>query len=135
VAESFPRTSGVTTEKVDGAHNHNELAVRHLIVSIARRTFGKVGGILVVDHEYPANSNVDVAIDVSTTDKRNEARDTHLQSADQFDVQSQLKFRLKRTSVVPGGDDTSTVNGDLTICGVVHSVTLDFEAVGLNKSP
>lgn len=127
--------SGPSSWKIDGSHANVEFAVRHLMVSTVRGRFGTVEGTLVLDREHPANSHVDVSIDVASIDTRNEQRDGHLRSGDFFDAGTFPHITFKSTSVVPTGGERFKVNGDLSIRGVTHPVTLDTEVIGFNTSP
>lgn len=127
--------SGPSTWKIDGSHNNVEFAVRHLMVSTVRGKFGEVDGTLTLDREHPAASHVDVTINVASIDTGNEQRDTHLRSADFFDVDTHPHLTFRSTSIAPVGGEKYKVTGDLTIRGVTHSVTLDAEVIGFNKSP
>lgn len=127
--------SGPSTWKIDGTHTNVEFAVRHLMVSTVRGRFGTVEGTLLLDREHPANSHVDVTIDVASIDTRNEQRDGHLRSADFFDVENHPHLTFKSTSIVPAGGEKFKVHGDLSIRGVTHPVTLDAEVLGFNTSP
>ncbi len=127
--------SGQGTWKIDGSHHNVEFAVRHLMVSTVRGRFGAVDGTLVLDQDHPANSHVDVTIDVASIDTRNEQRDQHLRSGDFFDSEAHPHITFKSSSVDVAGGDKYKVHGDLAIRGISHPVTLDAEVLGFNTSP
>jgi polyisoprenoid-binding protein YceI len=70
---------------------------------------------------------VEATIDASTINTREAERDTHLKSADFFDVEQfpTLSFRSKQ--VKRTGDDELAVTGDLTVHGVTRQVTFQVE--------
>lgn len=79
--------SGASTWNIDSSHTNVEFAVRHLMVSTVRGRLGGVAGTLVLDREHPANSPIDVTIDIASVDTKNEMRDNHLRSGDFFEAE------------------------------------------------
>jgi polyisoprenoid-binding protein YceI len=120
--------------QIDPAHSHVEFAVRHLMISTVKGRFGDVAGILQVDPSDPAKSVVDVTINVASIDTREAQRDTHLRSADFFDVERFPTMRFKSTRVSGEADDLK-VTGDLTIRDVTRQVTLTVTPEGQGKDP
>jgi len=70
--------------------------------------------------------SVDATIDVSTVSTGIAARDTHLKSADFFEVAKFPTMTFKSTSVVKAGDHYD-LKGDLTMHGVTKTVTLRMD--------
>jgi len=124
-----------TTWTVDASHAELGFAVRHLMISTVRGRFGAVTGSVVIDEQKPQDAKIDVTIDVSSIDTRQEMRDNHLRSADFFDVENHptIHFVSKRVE----GDVTSEfrVIGDLTIRGTTHEVKLDVTNEGRGMDP
>jgi polyisoprenoid-binding protein YceI len=114
------------TYEIDAVHSSVHFSVRHMMLSNVRGEFTKVSGTIKLDAQNPANSAVEVTIDVSSINTRDAQRDTHLKSADFLDVEKfpSLMFRSKQIVPHPGG---GTLKGDLTIRGVTREVTLDVE--------
>ena len=75
-----------TTWKIDPSHSHVEFSVRHMMITNVKGRFAGVDGTVRLDESNPSFADVDVRIDVSTIDTREPQRDTHLRSADFFDV-------------------------------------------------
>ena len=71
---------------------------------------------------------------MTTLASGDEARDTHLRSADFFDVERHPTATFESTAVHWDGT-TDTVTGDLTIKGVVRPVTLEVDYVGYAYDP
>src|SRR5688572_33480892 len=92
--------AALTTWTIDPAHSHVEFAVRHLMISTVKGRFGVVTGTVKTDEADPAKGEVDVTIDAASIDTREAQRDTHLKSADFFDVERfpVLTFRGSRIS-------------------------------------
>lgn len=125
--------TGQTTWTIDPAHSSVEFAVRHLMITTVRGRFTGVKGSVTVDEADPAKSTVEVVIDAASIDTREPQRDTHLRSADFFDVEKfpTLTFRSTKVEGAPGG--AFTLEGDLTIHGVTRPVVLDVESEGRIK--
>jgi polyisoprenoid-binding protein YceI len=117
----------MTTYKIDPAHSVADFKVRHLMVSNVRGEFSGVTGTVQFDSENPANSKVEAVIDVNTIQTREPQRDTHLKSADFFDVEKFPQITFVSKTVVKTGDEEHKVTGDLTIHGVTKEVVLDVE--------
>lgn len=135
-SDGFREAHMATTKwQLDPAHSNVEFAVKHLMIATVRGRFASVTGTLEVDDKNPTNAKVDVTIDVSSIDTRQEQRDTHLRSADFFDAEKHptIHFASKRVE----GDPRSEfkVIGDLTIRGVTREIALDVTAEGLGKDP
>ena len=117
----------MTTYTIDPAHSVADFKVRHLMVSNVRGEFSGVTGTVQFDAENPANSKVEATIPVGSIQTREPQRDTHLKSADFFDVENFPQIKFVSTKVAKEDDEEYTVTGDLTIHGVTKEVTLDVE--------
>ena len=72
------------------------------------------------------DDRTEVAIDATSIDTDNENRDTHLKSADFFEVETYPTIRFKSTKIARAGDGLR-MTGDLTMHGVTKEVVLDVE--------
>ncbi len=122
------------TYVLDTAHTRLGFAVRHMAVSKVRGGLNTFEGTLVIG-EDPLDSTVEVAIDATSVDTRDEARDNHLRSNDFFDVENHPKWTFVSTAIRPTGDDQWEVDGDLTIRGVTRPVTLHTVFEGVVRDP
>ncbi len=121
------------TWAIDPVHSEVGFTVRHLMVSKVRGTFKTFeGAITVADNAL--DSRVEVRIDASSVDTRDENRDNHLRSADFFEVEQHPQITFISTAVRPAGSDY-VVTGDLTIHGVTRSVDLALEFNGVSTDP
>jgi len=113
---------------IDTSHSAANFAVRHLMVSTVRGTLGPVKGTVWYDGKSVTSVRADVTIDVAGINTANEGRDTHLRSADFFDVPNHptITFKSKRAQAGSGG--AFKLIGDLTMRGTTKEVTLDVEA-------
>jgi polyisoprenoid-binding protein YceI len=122
------------TYVLDPAHTRLGFAVRHMAVSKVRGGLNAFEGSLVIG-EDPLDSKVEVSIDATSVDTRDEARDNHLRSNDFFDVENHPRWSFASTGVRPTGDDQWEVDGDLTIRGVTRPVTLRTVFEGVVRDP
>jgi polyisoprenoid-binding protein YceI len=111
---------------IDASHSTAEFSVRHLMISNVRGRFGALAGTVDYDPDHPEQTVLDITIDATSIDTRDDKRDAHLRSADFFDVDKfpQLTFTSKR---VRKADDGFEVVGDLAMHGVTKEITLAVE--------
>ncbi len=130
---TFTGTS-VGTWTIDQSHAEIGFAVRHLMISTVRGRFGAVTGTVMFDESNFSNSTINVSVDVSSIDTRQEPRDAHLRSPDFFDAEKfpTMHFVSKR---IEGELAEFRIVGDLTIKGVTREVTLDASAEGRGMDP
>ncbi len=114
--------------KIDASHSSAQFSVTHLMISTVRGAFGTMSGTVEYDGKSVASVKVDVTIDATTVSTNNEKRDTHLKSADFFDVAKFPTLTFKSTKVVPGPDGAFKLVGNLTMHGVTKEVTLEVTA-------
>jgi polyisoprenoid-binding protein YceI len=127
-------TKTTSTWTVDATHAEVGFSVRHLMISTVRGRFGAVEGTVTIDEATPANSKVDITIDVTSIDTRQEMRDNHLRSADFFDVASHPTGVFRSTGITVDGTRGSVV-GELTLKNVTRPVSLDVEFLGTVRDP
>jgi polyisoprenoid-binding protein YceI len=119
-------TSAITWN-LDPIHSNAQFKVRHMMISNVKGEFHGLKGSLKLDSTDITKSSVEATIDVSTINTREEQRDTHLKSADFFDVALSPTMTFKSTEIQKRGVDTLAVSGDLTLHGVTRNVVLDVE--------
>jgi polyisoprenoid-binding protein YceI len=98
------------------------------VLSNVRGMFQKPSGTVTFDDATPANSKVNATIAASTISTGVEERDTHLKSADFFDVAKYPTITFVSSSVTKSSDTAYSVTGDLTMHGVTRPVTLAVTA-------
>jgi len=126
---STPKTAQVAISNwnIDPAHTAAEFKVKHMMITNVKGQFSGVSGKLSLDEQDVTNSKVEVTIPTATLNTREPDRDTHLKSADFFDVEKFPTLSFKSTSVIRRPDDELEVEGDLTIHGVTRKVRLAVE--------
>ena len=115
-----------TNWKIDPAHSGVEFKVRHLAVSNVRGTLTIAKGVVHLDEKDITKSSVEATIDANSVDTHTAARDTHLKSADFFNVAQYPTLEFKSTALSKSGGDL-ILKGDLTLAGVTKPVTLTVD--------
>ena len=121
------------TYTLDLTHSAVMFAVRHLGLSQVRGHFEEFDGVMEIA-ERPEDSTVAVFVDLGSVDTRLAPRDERLRGDDFFDVANHPTMTFRSTRVA-GSGSTWTVEGDLTIRGVSHPVTLDVTFQGAATDP
>ena len=111
---------------IDGSHSTAEFSVRHLMITNVKGRFGTVSGTVDYDAAAPEQSKINVTIDATSIDTRDEKRDGHLRSPDFFDVEKFPTITFVSKKVTKAGD-TLSATGDLTMHGVTKEITLEVE--------
>lgn len=118
---------------LDPSHSEVTFSVRHMMISKVRGTFG-VKSATIVAPENPLEASVTASVDVTSVDTKDEGRDTHLRSAEFFDIATYPTMDFVSTGVrVEKGE--MLVDGNLTIRGITKPVTLDLDFGGFGTDP
>ena len=112
-------TWAVDSYKMDPAHTMLGFTAKHMMVSNVNGSFDKFSGQVIYDPKDLANSKIDLTIEVSSINTRNEKRDAHLKSADFFDAANfpTITFVSKKITA-------TEITGDLTIKGVTKEISI-----------
>ena len=124
----------VKTYNIDKSHSEVTFQVRHLITKV-RGHFEDYAGSIEFDAANPANSKVNVTIQVASIDTKEPQRDGHLKSDDFFSAEKFPTITFVSTSITPKGGEDFEVQGDLTIRDVTKSVVLPVTHLGTAKDP
>lgn len=125
----------MSTYKVDPSHSDIVFRVRHMMVGTVHGQFRKWEAQMSFDPKDPKSDSVLVAVDVDSIDTREPKRDTHLKSADFFDLANHPTMTFESTHVVRASAQKYEVTGNLTIRGTQKSVVLAVEHLGGGKDP
>ncbi|WII71396.1 YceI family protein [Bdellovibrio sp. 22V] len=116
----------MSTWNIDTAHSSANFSIKHMMIAKVHGGFEKLSGVLQYDPADVTKSSIEATIDASSINTREPQRDTHLKSADFFDVEKYPTIQFKSKKVEKDGDDLK-VTGDLTIHGVTKEVALQVE--------
>jgi polyisoprenoid-binding protein YceI len=123
-----------TTWTVDASHSLLEFAVKHMMITTVKGRFGAVTGTVTIPEGDLLGAAVNIEIDATSIDTRNEQRDSHLKGADFFDCAQFPTITFTSTKVEKAGDEY-LLTGDLTMHGVTRPVTLTVTDEGEGKDP
>jgi polyisoprenoid-binding protein YceI len=125
---------------VDPLHSSVNFTVDHLGLTNIYGRFNKFTGTFSMDKAAKTgtlDATVDtVSVDTNENDKgsRARSRDEHLRSADFFNAAEFPKMTFKSTKVAFSGDNPSAIEGNLTLLGVTHPLTLTIERFKCNPA-
>src|SRR5580700_3204431 len=88
-----------TTWNIDPVHSVAEFKVKHMMISNVKGQFTGLQGALTLDEANLTNSHVQASIDAASITTRDAKRDSHLKSADFFDVEKFPALSFKSTRV------------------------------------
>jgi len=127
-------TTATRTYKIDKSHSEAIFQVRHLVMKVRGR-FTDFEGAIEFNEENPEQSSVHFTINSKSIDTAEPDRDTHLRSADFFDIEKYPQITFVSKKIVKRGTETYDVTGDLTIDGVTKEVVLPVAHLGKAKDP
>lgn len=116
---------------IDLTHSEIGFTVRHMMFAKVRGQFKSWSSSIGFDGQDPTKATIEVQVDTSSIDTREDKRDGHLRSADFFDAEKFPKMIFKSKRIERAGDAEYKVVGDLTI----RDVTRDVEQTGSGKDP
>lgn len=135
VATSEPRAQNQTVWQIDPVHSAVEFGVKHMMFSTVKGRFGGVTGRIVTEGTDPATGSVEVEIDATTIDTRDEKRDAHLKSADFFEAETFPTLTFVSRRIEPGSGGQFHIHGDLTIRGTTKPIVLQATFNGQGTNP
>jgi polyisoprenoid-binding protein YceI len=124
-----------TNWKIDNLHSSVGFKVRHMMISNVSGTFGNISAEATTngDDFTTARMNFKAAIDTINTGVAD--RDSHLKSADFFDVANHPELLFHSTGVKQVTSDQLEISGEMTIHGVTKPVSLKAEFAGIAVDP
>jgi len=130
--ESYMRTQHTGEFAIDATHTTVEFAVKHMMITTVKGRFGDLEGTVAIPEA--GEPSVNVTIKSASIDTRVVARDTHLRSADFFDVEKYPELRFVSRRAERAGDGYR-MTGDLTIRDTTRPVTLEVTEEGAGVDP
>lgn len=129
VAETRSKPGAEPAEwTIDTAHSRVGFNVKHLLITTVRGQFKTFSGKAFIDEATPANSKLNVEVDMKSIDTNEPKRDEHLRSPDFFDVAKYPKMTFVSTTVERAGEGMK-ITGDLTLHGVTKPFVLNVDSL------
>jgi polyisoprenoid-binding protein YceI len=116
------------TYAFDPHHTTVGFVARHMLSKVRGR-FTEVDGRVTIG-ETPEASSVQVEIRADSITTDSEMRDEHLRSADFLEVEENPTLSFRSTALRVGEGSAFELDGDLTIRGITHPVTLQGTYLG-----
>jgi len=119
---------------IDPTHSRLGFSTRHAMVSRVRGAFNEVSGSVDIAEDL-SDSTATVVIETASVDTRSEDRDTHLRSADFFDVETYPQMRFVSSAIDEVDEGSYIVTGELTIRDMTKTVSVPLELIGIDTDP
>lgn len=120
---------------IDPSHSEIFFKVRHLVIATVTGSFEKFEGTMMSESDDFSDASIEFTADVDSINTKTPDRDTHLKSADFFDVANHPKLIFKSKSFLKEKDSMYKLIGDITIHGITRELVLDVEYGGAMKDP
>ena len=120
--------------QIDTPHAFVNFTISHFVTGKARGSFKDVSGNILFDEKDVTKSLVEVVIKTASINTNHEGRDTHLRSADFFDVVKYPEMTFKSKRIEKKGDGFVAV-GDMTLHGVTKEIAMPFTFTSPSKDP
>jgi polyisoprenoid-binding protein YceI len=124
-----------TTWALDPAHTEIGFKVKHMMFTNVSGKISKYDATIETAGDQFEDAVIDFTGDATSFTTGNADRDTHLLSADFFDVAQFPEMKFVATSFVKADDDNYDLEGDLSLHGITNPIKLQAEFGGLMKDP
>jgi polyisoprenoid-binding protein YceI len=121
--------------QLDPYHTQVEFSAKHLGMMTVRGYFDELSAIADIDPDHPETSSVQVTISAASVRTNNGIRDNDIRSDHFLEVDKYPEITFRSTGVEVNGPDHYTLNGDLTIKGITHPVSLAVLKYGEFNDP
>lgn len=120
---------------IDPTHSEIGFKVKHMMFTNVSGKFQKFTADIIAEGDDFENAAITFSGDIESLTTGNADRDTHLLSADFFDVEKFPKITFTSTSVKKIDESQYEITGDLNLHVATKSVKLDAEYGGQMKDP
>lgn len=122
------------TYNIDATHSAVTFAIRHMMISTVRGSFGDFAGSFTYVKDQPSAWSVTAEIQTASVNTHDEKRDDHLRNPDFFDVEKYPTMSFRSTKVEKAGSGYK-LHGELTMLDETRPVVLDMEITGEVTDP
>jgi polyisoprenoid-binding protein YceI len=128
-------TTAVSTWQNDDPHSQLGFTVTHLGIADVSGVFKDFDVTINSTKSDFSDASFELTARTASIDTRVDARNSHLKSADFFDVEKYPTLTFESTSIKPVGKNKYKLTGNLTIHGVAKTVTMDLLYRGTVENP
>lgn len=119
----------------DPTHSELGFKIKHLMITNVSGSFKNFTVEAETEGEDFRTATITLNADMDSINTNNEARDTHLRTADFFETDKYPQLNFRSTGIEKLDDETFKLHGDLTLKGITQPVTLNVEYSGIAKDP
>lgn len=116
--------------KLDTSHSTIGFSIRHNEITWVSGRFKEFAGTIRYDDKDVTKSSVEFTAKVESIDTGIAGRDTHLRSADFFEVAKYPEMAFKSSRIEGKGQNGYVLHGDFTLKGVTKPVAIPFTIAG-----
>jgi polyisoprenoid-binding protein YceI len=120
---------------IDPSHSKIGFKVKHLMITNVMGNFKEFEGQVTTMGNDFSTAVISLSLNSASIDTEMTDRDSHLKSADFFDVGNYPKIIFDAGSLKDLGDDMYELSGNLIIKGVTNKIALSVEYGGLITDP
>ena len=121
---------------IDPVHTEIAFKVKHLMITNVKGVFKEFEASIYTTGDDFMTAEVDFWMNPASVDTGSADRDTHLKSADFFDVENYKEITFTGNTYEKVDNDGSyELYGDLTVKGITKRIKLDVEFGGVVKDP
>lgn len=131
VREAIPTTQW----GFDASHAKVGFKISHFGISETEGKFTKFDGAVLSDRPDFSDANINFTIDVNSINTEDSQRDTHLKSADFFDVEKFPNIVFKSLALETIERNKYKLTGNLTMHGFTKEITLNADYRGTVVDP
>lgn len=133
--ETATNTATKVKWTLDPSHSEILFKVKHLMITNVKGEFRKFNAEVITEGDTFNATSIKATLDATSIYTNEENRDTHLRSADFFDVENHPQILFEGTSLKQVNDEKWELVGNLIIKGVSREVKFDVEFGGMNTDP
>jgi polyisoprenoid-binding protein YceI len=120
----------------DPVHTEIAFRVKHLMITNVKGIFTEYDASIYTTGEDFTTAEIDFWMNPASLETNTEQRNTHLKSADFFDIEHHKEITFKSNTIESTDKDGSyELWGNLAIKGITKKIKLDVEFGGIIKDP
>ncbi len=120
---------------VDSSHSSIDFTIKHMMIAKVKGTFHSFDANIEADPTDLTSANILFNVDLTSIDTRNNDRDTHLRSADFFDVELNPRMTFQSSNIVKKSDDVYELTGNFNLHGITRTEIFTVSFEGMGKDP
>lgn len=120
---------------IDPAHSEIGFSVKHMMITNVRGKFLEYNASIYTIGDDFTTAEFDFWLNPASLETNNDQRNTHLRSADFFDVENHKEITFRSNTIEKTGDNEFELWGNLTIKGITKKIKLQVEYSGTHKDP